>query len=98
MRQRDADIANHGAIRQVALQSTHRKFIRHVNIHGVCNPQIPLSILKIYRVDLMRHCGRPHLPLHYNLSEVPHRDVGPHIPAKVYQNRIYATHIVKYCR
>ena len=59
-----------------------------MGIQGVGNTEITLGILKIDRIDLVRHGRGTHFTGNGFLLEVTERNIGPEITAKIYQHGI----------
>ena len=61
---------------------------------GVGKAQISLRVLKINRVDFVRHGGTAHLALADFLMKVAHRNVLPEITAQIQQDDLDAYHVM----
>ena len=72
-------VAQDGAVGQVALPARDRQFFAQVFQQGVGQSQVPLGILKVNRIDLMRHGGRTHFTGLQTLLEVTDADVTPDV-------------------
>ena len=55
VRQANAQVTQHGGVREIALPPGNRQFLTEVSQNGVSNAQITFGILKVDRVDLVRH-------------------------------------------
>ncbi len=51
----DAQISHDRRVAQIPLPARDGQFLREVLQQSICNPEIAFGILKIDRVDLMRH-------------------------------------------
>ena len=56
--------------------------------HRIGYPQVALSILKINRVDLLRHGRRTDFALYQLLLEIPFTDIAPDILREIDQDGI----------
>ena len=63
--------------------------------HGVGQAQVALGVLKVNRVDFVRHGARPDLAGAQFLFEITQRHVAPDVAREVNQNRVGARHCVK---
>mmetsp|Transcript_7277 Transcript_7277/g.17738 ORF Transcript_7277/g.17738 Transcript_7277/m.17738 type:complete len:294 (+) Transcript_7277:491-1372(+) len=84
----DADGPHHRRVAQVALVSRDRELRREVPEDRVRDPEVPLGVLEVDRVDLVRHRGGADLAFHRPLPEVPEGDVPPHVAVKVDEDRV----------
>src|ERR1700754_3251653 len=64
---------------------------------SIRNTQVAFCIFKIYRVYFMRHGTAANFAFFSLLLKIIHADVGPHIPAKIYDDGIDAFDGVKMC-
>ncbi len=83
---RHADIAQHGRVRQVALQARNGELAREELIDGNGHTEVTLRILEVDRIDLVRHGARSYLTGLDLLLEVLGRDIHPHIARQVDQD------------
>mmetsp|Transcript_67060 Transcript_67060/g.178607 ORF Transcript_67060/g.178607 Transcript_67060/m.178607 type:complete len:287 (-) Transcript_67060:291-1151(-) len=95
MPKRDAHVSQNGGVGEVPLQSAHRKLLREVLEDRIGHAQVALGILKVDRVDLVRHGAGPDLPCHDLLLEVLHRNIHPDVAAQVDEDGVDALHRVK---
>ncbi len=90
MAERDAQVAQHRAVAEVALEAADRQLLAEVREQRVGQAEVAFGILEVDRVDLVRHRRRADLAGARLLPEVAQRDVAPGVAAPVDQHRVAA--------
>ena len=96
MAHRHADIAEHGAVREVALQAADGQLLTQVCQDGVGYAEVALRVLEVDGVHLVGHRTGAHLAGLYLLSEVLHRDVLPEVAVQVDDDGVDALHGIEH--
>ena len=91
-----ANVAQHGAVGQVALQAADGEFLGEVGEHGVGHAQVAFRVFEVDGVDLVGHGAGAHLSSFDLLLEVVHRDILPEVAVKVYHYGIDALECIEY--
>ena len=92
---RNADIAEHGAVRQVALQTADGQLLTQVRQNSVGDAQVALRVLEIDGIHLVRHCAGTYLASLYLLAEILSRDILPEVAVQVDDDSIDALHCIE---
>ncbi|CAM2144420.1 Glutathione s-transferase protein [Paraburkholderia tropica] len=88
--ERDADIAQHRRVGQVALPARHGQLVGEVTQRGVRETEVAFRVFEVDRIDLVRHRRRTDFAGLQLLLEVAERDVAPHVAVEVEQDRVRA--------
>ena len=81
--ERDAEVAQHGRIGEIALPARDRQLLGEMAQQRIGDPAVAFRILEIDRIDLVRHGGGADLAGHGALAQVAEGDVAPDIAAQV---------------
>lgn len=57
MTERHTDVAEHGRVGKVSLETADREFLAEELEYGVCYAEVAFRVFIVDRVDLMRHCA-----------------------------------------
>ena len=90
MAERDAHVAQHGRIGEVALPARDRKLLAHVPQQRVGDAEIAFGILEVDRVHLVRHGRGADFARLQLLPEVAERDVAPDVAVEIDEDRVRA--------
>mmetsp|Transcript_106938 Transcript_106938/g.319764 ORF Transcript_106938/g.319764 Transcript_106938/m.319764 type:complete len:425 (+) Transcript_106938:335-1609(+) len=93
--ERDPQIPQDRGVGEVALQSAHGQLLRQMLEDRVGHAEVALSVLKVNRVDLVRHGAGPDLSCHDLLLEVLHGDIHPDVAAHVHEDGVDALHRIE---
>ena len=93
--QRHADVAQHGAVGQVALPAADGQLFREVAQQCVGQAQVAFGVLEVDGVDLVRHGAGANLAGLQALLEVAQAHIAPDVAREVYQNGVGARHGIK---
>src|SRR4051812_41638297 len=77
-----------GRVAQVPLPAGDRQLGGEVRGQGVGDPEIPLGVLEVDRIDLVRHRARADLFLGNALTEIPEGNISPNVAAEADRYRI----------
>ena len=75
--ERDADIAQHRRVGEVALPARDRQFVGEVPQQRIGDAEVAFGILEIDRVDLVRHRRGADFAGYGALAQIAERDVAP---------------------
>lgn len=89
------DVAEHGRVGQVALQTADGQFGGEKCEHGVGHAEVALAVFVVNGVDLMRHGAGAYLAGFDLLLEVIHGDVHPEVAVEVDDDGVDAANAIE---
>ena len=90
MAERDAEIAQHGRVGEVALQRETGSFSAKCASSALARPRLPSAFSKSIGIDLVRHGRGADFAGDRLLPEIAERDVAPHVAREVEQHGVGA--------
>ena len=84
----DAEVAQHGRVREVALPARDGKLVGKVPQQRIGDTEVTLGIFKVDRVDLVRHRGGADFARDRPLTQVAKADVPPCVTRKIHEDDV----------